>query len=690
MNLSEILHCDNNAKALSEFELYSKNLFIKNMNFFSAINEKLAKALSNPPIQYNLYIDTKQSKFINMLNIVDLTNQNFVYPQQDTAHTMLDFHLSLSSNPLQNKLYKIYTNNLVLHKMDEQKLPFTASVCNEMIDSMLQNFQGQNGFCLPDRFLPNLTIFGLLGGVFLQLLAEQNYYFHSLLLFEEDIDLFRISLYFVDYENLFKCVNKQSCYVFVKDLIHPSFVQNYFVQKKITNNFLRLELQLYDSKKLDSTREFVAQAYSANSRGWGSYDDEMIGVKNTLQNIFCKKNTESCVESNLDSNLKSTTKSSIESNALPYPILHNPRKVNVPICVVGNGASLDSLLPFIKQNIDNMIIFSCGTALKPLKNAGIYPDFQIEIERISYLKDVLVKAPLENTTLLCGNMVQPNAINLAKQAYIFMRGGSASAYFGMAKNVVEFGAPFVGNAGFALALLLSSEIILCGLDCGYIKGFGKHASGSFYGKEEAIIPKNAFKVQGNAEYEVYSDALFSLSTSMMTKAIGVHKPKLVANIGNGAYIRDTTPCKAKDFILKKVDKIQAIRQICSFFSTETKDIFSDSVSDFYVTEITKFKNDLLNMLRVDIRDKKALFDLIDKIHIFNLAQSAKVPFVGILFEGSISHILHTMMICALHIPKNDISLFYRQSLESITIALNKMVVSYKVYVQSNVFINHNL
>ena len=294
---------------------------------------------------------------------------------------MLEQNLALAENPLNNPAYTIHTNHLALHKLDEKNLPLTANACNPIIELMMKDFNGANRFHLPTHFLPNLTIFGLLGGMFLQFLLEKGYYFHSLLLFEEDIDLFRISLYFVDYPLLFESVNERSCYIFVKSLVQREFVQNYFTHRRITNNFLRLELCLYDSPKLKQAQDEVAQSYAMNARGWGSFDDEMIGVKNAF-------------------------------------------------CVVGNGASLDSLLPFIKENADKMIIFSCGTALKPLKNVGIEPDFHIEIERIDYLKDVLESAPLGETTLLCGNMVQPSALELAKEAYIFMRGGSASAYFG--------------------------------------------------------------------------------------------------------------------------------------------------------------------------------------------------------------------------------------------------------------------
>lgn len=628
---------------LSQLNTYITKRYAINMDFFSTLNPKLYNEIQTKPSQYTLYCKD------NNLNIIDIQNNTFVYPVENAKHTMIEQNLSLSKNPLNNPAFSLYTNHLALHKLDSQKIPLTAHICNPMIELMQNEFSGSNRFHLPNNFLPSSTFFGLLGGMFLQFLLEKGYFFHSLLLFEEDIDLFRISLYFVNYPLLFESVSDRSCYLFVKDLLHKEFVQNYFTQRRITNNFLRLELQLYDSPKIEAVRDNVAQAYAMNSRGWGSFDDEMIGVKNTFCNLS-------------------------KSEILPYPILHLPQRVNVPICVVGNGASLDSLLPFIKANMDRMIIFSCGTALKPLKNAGIEPDFQIEIERIDYLKGVLESAPLGDTTLLCGNMVQPSALSLAKEAYMFMRGGSASAYFGRAKSVVEFAAPYVGNAGFALACLLSEEVLICGLDCGYIKGRTKHAKGSFYGDEQSEIPKNAYAVQGNAECEVYADALFSLSAAMMSRAIEVFAPRLVLNLGEGAYIRGSRSIRADEFDLAKVDKAKAIAELKGYMCKDKHKVLSST--DSHISEVKAYKEAILQAMKVSVRGKRELFERIDKIQALSLKKVAEQPFVGVLFEGSISHILHSIMLCALHIPNDDIALFYARCVELVESGLNKMVMSY--------------
>lgn len=606
--------------------------FAKNLEFFSSTNKKLYDELIKAPKTYNLFFDERG------INIINLEEKSFVYPYVEGKSCMLEVHLDLAHSPLNNPKWKLHHNTLFLRKMDTDIFPITGSACNAMIE-VLDSMGGVGEFHLSSDFLPSTTLFGCLGGLFLEFLREEGKFFHSLLLFEEEVDFFRISCYFVDYEALFSQVSPLSCYLFVQNLVSKDIVRHYFETHKITNNFLRLELSLYDSPKIASAKAIVYECYAQNSRGWGSFEDESKGFVNTLKNLH-------------------------------YPILQTPRRLDIPICVVGNGASLDSLIPFIKENQDKMLIFSCGTALKVLKNHAIYPDFQIEIERIDYLKGVLEEAPLGDTPLLCGNMVNPNAIALAKEAYLFMRGGSGSSYLLKDNFILELSAPFVGNAGVALACAFGSDVILCGLDCGYIEGESKHAKGSYYGAERVEIPSDAFEVRGNQDKKVFATSIYSLSAKMMSLAISHYKPKTAINLGSGAYIDGTLSVKPTDFTLKSKDKAKVISELKACFARREEEFDLSS----YTQELRGFVGTLKAKLSTPIQSKKELFERIDELNHLCFSCSASNPKIGVMIEGSVYHLLQSLMMCALHYPNNDISLLYLRCVELLNQALDKCVM----------------
>ena len=633
----------NDYEALSTFMSANKT---NNMEFFKHYNPAIFTKLSKPPTTHNLYFDGENLNIINLEP--NARGDNFVYPIESNKHTMISTQLELGINPLKNPKFACY-KNFTLHKLDTAKIPLNAQVCNAIID-LAHTYRGGD-YCLPENLLPCTTIFGALGGIFLQILLERGVWFHSLLLFEEFVDMFGIMLYFVDFRLLFSRVTERACYIFIKDLIHKELLFSFFASHKISNNLLRLELNLYESPKINLARALVEESHKVNARGWGSFDDEMIGVRNTAHNL-----------------------------SKHYRILHLPKRLNVPICVVGNGASLESLLPFIQANADKMIIFSCGTALKPLKDYGIAPDFQIEIERIEYLKGVLQSAPLGDTPLLCGSIVNPSALELAKEAYIFMRGGGAGAYMCKSRSVVEFSAPFVGNAGFALGALMSEEVLICGLDCGYIQGKTKHAKGSMYGKESAKIPNSAFEVRGNGNIKVFSDALFSLSAQSIERAISVFAPRLVLNLGDGAYINGAKPCKPNEFELKEIDKNKALGELKGFFCADYDKVFAQR--DFCAQAVRDFIEETKNAFNTQIKDKKELFDLVDSINMRVLAKSKQDSFVGLLFEGSIGHILQTLLAGALTLQDSDVSGFYNNAIKLVRRGLDSMVEEYEVFCQN--------
>ncbi|WP_104748077.1 motility associated factor glycosyltransferase family protein [Helicobacter cetorum] len=592
--------------------------FRDNLLFFKSYNPSLFNALNTPFKNYQLLFEN------NSFNLLHTPTNALSYPKNQ----MIEIAFNMAHNPLNNPRYSLDNNNLSLNYLQNQnsdKLPLTLKATHKIL-SFLQTNHTHKHCSLGQKFLPPTMIYGILDGLFLAILQAKGYTFHALYLFEENLDLFKISCYFVGYKKLIEHGAK----LFIQGFFNPNELKMDFLKRPVTHSFLKLEIMPYKSAFNIHMKESIQSYYKQALRGWGSFEDEMLGFNHTLKNLPLYKTLKT-----------------------------KPKKINAPICVVGNGPSLDLLLDFLKENQQNFIIFSCGTALKPLKKHGIKVDFQIEVERIDYLKEVLELAPLKDTPLIGANMLNPNAFNLAKEAFLFMRGGSACAY--VSPLNIEFAAPFVGNAGVALASLLSDEIYLCALDCAYIKGFKKHAKNSYYKNEKEITTTHLMRIESNfKDYESFSDSLFLLSKERIEEALNYYKPKKVYNLSYGAKIKNAQSLKHNDFKPKNFDKNQAIKNLKNAFSPPNNP-FNDLKT--WQKNLLDFKNDFSKHLDTPCKTKKEVFEWVDYLNALNQTTSAKNPALGILFEGSIAHILQSVLIILLHIEEKNIPFFITQTKE---------------------------
>ena len=632
--------------------------YYKNMEFFKTLNPKLFHALSKAPTLYNLHIDSYG------YNVIHIPTQTMQYPLIKSTNdknapthktSMQDTHKELAKNPMKNPQWELFSNHALApnaHFINEEKLNITGKLCNDLlresvkmgVESMAQNnenldsnkhapteaeenlntTQTQSNLTLYDnliesfcnsKFLPQTNIYGLMGGMFLQELLEKDYHFYSLMIYEEHIDLFRISLYFIDYDRLFQHVGKNSCFIIIKD-ISFELVSAFLHAKKLTNNFLSLSLTHYTTDNVALLKDFIYKEKKAIMRGWGSFEDELIGLKNACLNLA-------------DSRLLSM----------------RPKRVNAPICVIGNGASLDLCIDFLKAYKDSMILLSCGTALKVLRHHGIRPDFQLEIERVPYLAEVLQEANLGDIPLIFAQTTDTKACNLAKEKYGFLRGGSSSAYLDSTYIPLEFSAPFVGNAGVSIASLLGSDVILCGIDCGYIDGYSKHAKHSFYGDENTEIPKDCFQVESNKNLRVFSNDLFYLSAKNIEEAIKLYKPNSVINLGYGMRFQHTIALNEDDFTLKPIDKERELKHFKENFTPYKLMLNTKEMLD----SLTAFSNALEDILTQDTHTIQDIFNLTQDI--FNLLQKSidnkAMRKSIILLEGSIMHLSYTHLLAQL-------------------------------------------
>jgi len=577
------------------------NLFAKNMKYF----------YENIPHFYELIKNIKTRNFQiideNGLNIYDTKNKTFFYPVENDKHLMKEVSEVYASSPIKNDLWDKYFLVKNLPYYDEEILPITSKICNKIIEISKNSEKYTDGYYYDKEFLYTTTIFGIGSGLHIEYLT-QKYDFQALFIYEPEPEFFAISCYFVDWQRIYEKLGNKF-YLFIKGHINTKLLKRFYDSYIVTSNFLRLEFTTYNSPKIDNAKKEFYLANISNKRGWGSFEDESVGFKNHLKNI--NKN---------------------------IPILSGTKKLDIPICVIANGASLNNEIEWIKQNKENMIIVSVGTAIRPLLKNKIQSDFHIEIERMPKLVEIL-KPSLEvyEGNFIGASVIDSEHFKIAKNPFMFVR--DASSTTGISNYFLKFCSPMVGNTGFSFATHFSDEVYLVGFDVGFKKNKRIHADGSFY--DDKDDKDEGYPVKGNFSNDIHSNDLLNLSRQSLEMAIALLKPKKVYNLSDGAYIHGATPKKSKSIKLTKIDKNRYINEIKSYFKIDKIKLID------YSGFLELYKNKIVELLDKKPKNKKELTDIIDEVNDYTLAFSQYEPAVGTLMRGSIWHILNAIYL-AIH------------------------------------------
>jgi len=574
-------------------------LFSKNLQYF----------YNEIPEYYKLIKSIKTRRFQiitdNGFNILDTETNSYFYPFENDKHLMQEVSELYANNPMKNDLWGKYFLTKELYLYDDSFLKITSPIVNGVID-IVKNSEDftDDGYYYDKHFLYTTSIFGIGSGLHIQYLIE-NYNFQSLFIYEPEPELFAISCYFVDWQKAFEKLEDR-LYLFVKGNVDTKILKRFYDSKVVTSNFLRLEFTTYESPKIENAKKEFYLANISNKRGWGSFEDEMVGFKNHLKNI------------NKD-----------------IPILYKTSKIEAPICVIANGSSLENDIEWIKQNQNNMIIISVGTSIRPLLKAGIHSDFHIEIERMPMLVDILKPSLKEYKGYFVGaSVLDSEHFKNAKKPLMFVR--DASSATGISNFFLRFCSPMVGNTGFSFATHFSDEIYMCGFDVGFHKNKRIHASGSYYDDKDDT--KEGSPVKGNFTKEVLSDDLLNLSRQNLEMTIALLRPKKVYNLSDGAFINGAIPKESNEIKLKPINKKKHIKKLVKNFKIDK--IKTLNYSGF----LELYKEKIIELLDKEVTNKKELTETIDLINEYTLAFLRYEPAVGTLMKGTIWHILNAIYV----------------------------------------------
>ncbi|WP_404838170.1 6-hydroxymethylpterin diphosphokinase MptE-like protein [Aeromonas media] len=409
--------------------------------------------------------------------------------------------------------------------------------------------------------VPSAFIFGVGLGYHLGYLYERCK-IGTLFLFEPDLDLFYASLFCFDWAPLLTYLHQENLGLhillgqdeetIIKDFAAAIHSRGSFL---IANAFI---MWGYQNEKIRKLIEKVQQEYYLLVMGWGFFDDNLIALSHTINNI---------------------------ERAVPF--LKKGGRIpsgysRIPVFIIANGPSLDEAISVIEKNKDKAIIISCGSAISALHKVGIKPDIHVETERTKIVYDFLVNLNdpdyLRDVLFLSTDVIHPDCASLFKRSALAFKLSEPGAalyhnYFPHLNACAALGGvnPLVGNIGVSAPIHLGfKNLYLFGLDNGY-KHKGHHHSklSSYYNNEESagalgdmMYGDSLWRREGNFGGMVISNAMFDTSRRVIEQVLAANEDVRCFNCSDGAKIeRARTLPSAEISLSMPVDKSALLGEI---------------------------------------------------------------------------------------------------------------------------------
>ncbi|WNJ99098.1 DUF115 domain-containing protein [Thalassospiraceae bacterium LMO-JJ14] len=475
----------------------------------------------------------------------------------------------------------------------------------------------------PDAFFA--VVFGIGLGGHLKAAAEISKCKH-LMLIDPNIETLYHSLEVFDWEELF-------------DMLHERRGTVEFIianDPYVVFETLKFQLRILNAPGIDGTQLFdhynntvfvgVKKSIAEKNRlmlaGLGFFLDEKIMIKNTHANL--SKGGAHIYHQNEGDNIQ------------------------VPCFIVGCGPSLDHDLPYIKKNAANAIVISSGSALGPLLNAGITPDFQIEVENdgiLPIMEHVAQDHALSDICLVTSSTVEAGIVKYFDRIIYHFR--PALSPYGIfsddPKNTIPFHDPSVVNSSFGFAQDIGfKEFYLFGCDMGTRDANMHHAKNSYHFTEGAHLPDNDFCIPLPANFggqTMTSQGLFwvkeCLENAITSKPVG----RTYYNCTDGAFIQGTISKLAKRVSLKEITDPNFKRDFVKKTLDRNPVMTRERFNELWNTEkVLTTIDDCMERIKTVIENANFVTDnsyQIDMNHILFHSPTALQRGVSTLFRGTL-------------------------------------------------------
>lgn len=518
-----------------------------------------------------------------------------------------------------------------------------------------------------------LACFGLGLGLQIPLLASRLNV-REILIFEPEFEFFYQSLQVIDWQPIIEQITAQNCriqFFFETNEIFTYFILENAIRGKyfglVEGSYL---IQHYPHpsfpKVYQRLNESMGNLLSYN--GW--MEDEILHVVNHLQNLNTQKFGLLNAKCSLDTQIKSLA------------------------VIIGSGPSLETGIELIKKNRSKLTVFSAGTALKPLLENNITPDFHCELENVEIVSNIITylskKFDLSSITLISSTTINPNASRHFDKKLFFKRETNGVLSF-LNPDIQQMNnvAPSATNTAVRIADFLGfKSIYLLGVDYGTKNTDQRYAKGVVYDNaqevNEQFTEKNRPKlteagstsatmkieVEGNFGSVIHTNPVLTFMRNRLEETSHCIDASIY-NISDGAKIKNTIPLSLENFEkdLKQSELYKTHTDFAKEFPPLTKQINNDELVNVE-REIENFCSRFRSRLS-DITDEQPasidqLYDIFCEFLHFELEEIAPSLYQSVLaiISGDLLKIFHLVRYMECRLVSGQ-SLFFTQVINTL-------------------------
>ncbi|RXJ95487.1 hypothetical protein CRU94_07085 [Arcobacter sp. AHV-9/2010] len=606
--------------------------FLANLVFLSEYDKKLYDRIDelSRMIENGTYEEKYYLEFImedGDFDIYDVVNEKYLYnrkPKKKNEELIkkVDFDLKQSIFELQpyftiKDKYKVdYEKRFELEKLSDLNhlTLMDAQDYTEITKEYLEK-RDQKKFKKINKFI----FLGTLLGRHIPKIAEKIDA-SSYLILERNLEIFRLSLFTVDYTILGK---KGAIFSIMDDVLIE-------------------EGKVYDFLNIYRTDNYLLKL-SITNININRYIDTILNMLNTMNPTAYDYNRRVYIHTN-----RTTKRVQDKYKFLDFSKIKKSNYFKeISILYIAAGPSLDENIDWIKQNQDKFFIVCIGRALKKLIDNNIKVHIVVTVDEQEFLEktqfdDETIEKMPKDTTLFASSITNTNVLDKFDKKNIFL----FEVFYPFFQGNISYSGFSVGEIGLDILLKFNpKDIFIIGLDLAVNQKTGDtHSSGDKTGttkinldekqdRSEFRIRSSLVKVKGNFKKEVYTTPLFYGSIKMVEDKLRIksNSTKIYNLSENGAKFEGTISKKIDKINLSNHKKIFLSMNNNDFFSLNSLDALNDSSRDTIKTEVEYIESNLKDILNNIIekenilyeeflKELEKLFSELNKNNLLNLSQ----------------------------------------------------------------------